>query len=284
MYSPFFLIKYFNLLFLILLVSFFGIKSSFGQSIDEEEFLDRIESLESNVSDLQKGTIRSIEENLTPGYISRNETRLDKIETQNLETFGFFERNENKLLELEKKIELISSDLSIRIDDLEKLFENIKGEKNLTNNSENQVLNQKKLIEIDDQSEKNIDAKSKYENAIKLLWSNNYDEALKELQELKTLKPKDLMPNIQYWLGEVYYAKKDFDQAVLEFGEGLKNYPDSIKGPDNMLKLGLSFSNLSKKTEACNVLIELEFKYPDSAKDVLQRSIKERQKLGCNKE
>ena len=92
------------------------------------------------------------------------------------------------------------------------------------------------------------------------------------------------MPNIQYWLGEVYYAKKDFDQAVLEFGEGLKNYPDSIKGPDNMLKLGLSFSNLSKKTEACNVLIELEFKYPDSAKDVLQRSIKERQKLGCNKE
>ena len=94
MYSPFFLIKYFNLLFLILLVSFFGIKSSFGQSIDEEEFLDRIESLESNVSDLQKGTIRSIEENLTPGYISRNETRLDKIETQNLETFGFFERNE----------------------------------------------------------------------------------------------------------------------------------------------------------------------------------------------
>ena len=53
------------------------------------------------------------------------------------------------------------------------------------------------------------------------------------------------------------YAKKDFSRAVLEFGEGLKNYPESIKGPDNMLKLGLSFSNLNKKTEACNVLIEL---------------------------
>ena len=126
--------------------------------------------------------------------------------------------------------------------------------------------------------------KKKYENAIKLLWASKFDEAELELQNLKKIEPDDLMPNIQYWLGEVYYAKKDFDQAVLEFGEGLKNYPDSIKGPDNMLKLGLSFSNLSKKTEACNVLIELEFKYPDSAKDVLQRSIKERQKLGCNKE
>ena len=92
------------------------------------------------------------------------------------------------------------------------------------------------------------------------------------------------MPNIQYWLGEVFYAKKDFNQAAIEFGEGLKNYPESIKGPDNMLKLGLSFSNLSKINEACNVLIELELKYPDASKDVLQRSIKERKKMECPQE
>ena len=120
--------------------------------------------------------------------------------------------------------------------------------------------------------------------SIKLLWSNKLDEALKELIILKEIKPVDLMPNIQYWLGEVFYAKKDFNQAAIEFGEGLKNYPDSIKGPDNMLKLGLSFSNLSKKNDACNVLIELELKYPDASKDVLQRSIKERKKMECPKE
>ena len=56
------------------------------------------------------------------------------------------------------------------------------------------------------------------------------------------------MPNIQYWLGEVHYAQKNL-KAILEFGEGLKKYPDSIKGPDNMLKLGLSFANLEKKTK-----------------------------------
>ena len=87
------------------------------------------------------------------------------------------------------------------------------------------------------------------------------DEAEKELTELKNIKPVDLMPNIQYWLGEVFYAKKNFEQAVIEFGTGFKNYPDSIKGPDNLLKLGLSFSNLNKKNEACNAFYELEIKY-----------------------
>ena len=102
--------------------------------------------------------------------------------------------------------------------------------------------------------------KKKYENAIKLLWASKFDEAERELQNLKKIEPDDLMPNIQYWLGEVYYAQKNFQKAIIAFGEGLEKYPESIKGPDNLLKLGLSFSNLKKKDEACNVLFELEIK------------------------
>ena len=73
-------------------------------------------------------------------------------------------------------------------------------------------------------------------------------------------------------------------QAVIEFGEGFTNYPDSIKGPDNLLKLGLSFSNLNKKSEACSAFYELEIKYKNSPKNVLERSQEERKKLKCPKE
>ena len=90
------------------------------------------------------------------------------------------------------------------------------------------------------------------------------------------------MPNIQYWLGEVHYAQKKFEKAILEFGEGLKKYPDSIKGPDNMLKLGLSFANL-EKNEACNVFYELEVKYKSAPKNVLERANTEK-KLDCPRE
>ena len=92
------------------------------------------------------------------------------------------------------------------------------------------------------------------------------------------------MPNIQYWLGEVYYAQKNFEKAIIAFGEGLEKYPESIKGPDNLLKLGLSFSNLKKKDEACNVLFELETKYKDAPKNVQERASSEIKKLECPKE
>ena len=272
-----------------------------SQDLDPEEFLDRLDRVERNISDLQKGIIDNIDKNLTSGYISRNESRLDKLETENQKNFGVLEELDNKLSEIQKKIDLINTDISIRLGDIEKSIEQI----NLidvkkvigidTPDQDNQtfeIIND--LVSGDEQNKvksnqmqkslEGIDPKVKYENAIKLLWSNKLDEALEELLILKEIKPEDLMPNIQYWLGEVFYAKKDFNQAAIEFGEGLKNYPESIKGPDNMLKLGLSFSNLSKINEACNVLIELELKYPDASKDVLQRSIKERKKMECPQE
>ena len=51
-----------------------------------------------------------------------------------------------------------------------------------------------------------------------------------------------------------------------------------------MLKLGLSFSNMKKNFEACNVLIELQIKYPDASKNVLQRAEKEKKKINCTDE
>lgn len=272
-----------------------------SQELDTDELLDRLDRVERNISDLQKGIIDDVDKNLTSGYISRNESRLDGLETEDQKNFGILEQLDNKILEIEKKIELINTDISIRLGDIEKNIEkmSLTGEEK-ANELNSISQNNKKSENINDQISEdpknipnfggtqipysNIDPKAKYENAIKLLWSNKLDEALQELILLKEIKPEDLMPNIQYWLGEVFYAKKDFNQAVIEFGEGLRNYPESIKGPDNMLKLGLSFSNLAKINEACNVLIELELKYPDASKDVLQRSMKERKKMECPKE
>ena len=285
-------------IFLFILILVLKNSGLVSQDLDTEEFLDRLDRVERNISDLQKGITDGIDKKLTSGYISRNESRLDKLETENQKNFGTLEELDNKLSEIQKKIDLINTDMSIRLGDIEKSIEKI----NLINvkevnelNSINQTVdelnnkvtdNEKNTIDSKEiqKSLEGINPKIKYENAIKLLWSNKLDEALKELIILKEIKPVDLMPNIQYWLGEVFYAKKDFNQAAIEFGEGLKNYPDSIKGPDNMLKLGLSFSNLSKINDACNVLIELELKYPDASKVVLQRSIKERKKMECPKE
>ena len=260
-----------------------------SQDIDTDEIFDKLERLEKNVSDIQKGKIEDVSKSISSGYISRNEKRLDLIETNVRQNFGTLEEIQNQINLINEKLDLINSDFQSRILKIEKKLEKIniqtetKQKMDITtpkNFSQNKL--ETKVTEQRNLSEDEI--KKKYENAIKLLWASKFDEAEKELIDLKNFNPEDLMPNIQYWLGEVHYAQKKFEKAILEFGEGLKKYPDSIKGPDNMLKLGLSFANLEKKNEACNVFYELEIKYKSAPKNVLERANKEKKKLNCPKE
>jgi len=288
----------FLFIFITLILTFIKAES---QEIDIDNVLERLERIEKNISDLQKGKIGDFEKSISSGYISRNESRFDEIETKNRLNFGLIEEIQNKINALEEKLKLIDSDFQARLKKIEeqlekksnyetqelktivekpiKMFNQDEGIANVKNQSLGIPTLTEEGVKLSD-----AEIKKKYENAIKLLWASKFDEAERELQNLKKIKPDDLMPNIQYWLGEVYYAQKNFQKAIIAFGEGLEKYPESIKGPDNLLKLGLSFSNLKKKDEACNVLFELEIKYKDAPKNVQERASSEIKKLECPKE
>ena len=288
----------FLFIFITLIFAFIKLKS---QEIDIDNVLERLERIEKNISDLQKGKIGDFEKSISSGYISRNESRFDEIETKNRLNFGLIEEIQNKINSLEEKLKLIDSDFQARLKKIEEQFEKksnyeiqeIKTAKEkaikMFNQEDEKADVKNKSLGLPTSSEEkvefsDVEIKKKYENAIKLLWASKFDEAESELQNLKKIQPDDLMPNIQYWLGEVYYAQKNFQKAIIAFGEGLEKYPESIKGPDNLLKLGLSFSNLKKKDEACNVLFELEIKYKDAPKNVQERALSEIKKLECPKE
>ena len=269
-------------------------KVSYSQEIDVDDLLDRLERIERNISDIQKGKFDSLDKSLSSGYISRNEKRIDEIETNLRQNFGTLEEIQNQINLIGEKLDLINEDFQSRVLKLEKDFLVIRENKttkkenkssvDLSNFTGSDGNVQKSIITNPQNNLSEQEIKKKYENAIKLLWASKFEEAEVELVDLKKFNPEDLMPNIQYWLGEVHYAQKKFEKAILEFGEGLQKYPDSIKGPDNMLKLGLSFANLKKKSEACNVFYELEVKYKSAPKNVLERANSEKKKLDCPKE
>ena len=262
--------------------------TAISQDLDIDELLEKIDRLEKNVSDLQRGKFDKIDKSLSSGYISRNEQRLDDIETKNRANFGLIEEIDNKIKDLEQKLNILNKEYQSKVSNIDKQINNIIKEKKIISESEPDSKNKIK-VKVNEsnlrvQQVENInetEIKKKYENAIKLLWANKFNEAETHLLELKNINPEDLMPNIQYWLGEVYYANKNFQQAIIEFGEGFAKYPDSIKGPDNLLKLGLSFSNLNRKNDACNAFFELELKFKNAAKNVIERSQNERKKLDC---
>jgi tol-pal system protein YbgF len=59
-----------------------------------------------------------------------------------------------------------------------------------------------------------------------------------------------MVANAHYWLGETYYSEKKYDQAILEFQEIIKNFPDKEKVPAAELKQGMAFKELGDRKSA----------------------------------
>ena len=149
----------FNYKIFVFLSYFFVFGICFSQDIDYDDLIDRIDRIERNVSDLQKGKLGEIDKNLPAGYISRNESRLDKIETKNRLNYGILEEIQNKLQSLENKIDLINKDFQARILKIEEEAKKIPlGENkniNLRNKVVEPILRSRKEIETKQEITKN---------------------------------------------------------------------------------------------------------------------------------
>lgn len=122
-----------------------------------------------------------------------------------------------------------------------------------------------------------------YEQAFTLMRQSDFPSAERAwLAFLKAYPSDALAGNAQYWLGETYYVRGDYQQAAVVFLQGYQKYPKNAKAPDSLLKLGLSLGSLGQKKEACAALARLGTEFPDAADALKRRATTERQKLGCS--
>ena len=87
---------------------------------------------------------------------------------------------------------------------------------------------------------------------------NDNQGAIQKLREFLRKAPKsDLADDAQYWIGEAYFAGKDYNRAILEFNEVLLRYPKGDKVPAALLRQALAFAELGDKVDARLVLQKL---------------------------
>lgn len=108
----------------------------------------------------------------------------------------------------------------------------------------------------------------------------NNSEFLKAIATFKKFMKKfpdsEYAASAQYWIGECYFAMRDYEQAIKEFQVLKDNYRKSDKIPPALLKQGYSFIELDMESDARLFLNELIKKYPSTkeskeAKERLQR-------------
>lgn len=125
-------------------------------------------------------------------------------------------------------------------------------------------------------------AKDDYDYAFGLLRQADYPRAEAALRAFLEAHPDDaLAGNAKYWLGETHYVRGQYQAAAVVFAEAFQEYPQSSKAPDNLLKLGMSLSNIGEQDDACKTFGALLQRYPDAAGAIRQRAEAERGRLGC---
>jgi tol-pal system protein YbgF len=93
--------------------------------------------------------------------------------------------------------------------------------------------------------------------------------------------PHRLAGDAQYWLGETFYARRDWNAASREFAAQFRAYPQNAKAPDSLLRLGQSLGQLNRKPDACGTLAELDRRYPNASQSIKIAATRERQRLQC---
>jgi tol-pal system protein YbgF len=125
--------------------------------------------------------------------------------------------------------------------------------------------------------------KSQYDYALSLM-RQKLDFAAAEIAFKAFIEqhPKDgLTGNAYFWLGQTFYARKSFQDAVFAFAEGFQKFPTGTKAPDSLLKLGMSLSRLNKQREACTTYGRLFAKFPKASPRLKARADRERIQAKC---
>jgi tol-pal system protein YbgF len=259
--------------------------------------LDReIDKLRSQINNLQKenNSIKSEMAVLRNDLSSENQKlradlflRLETLQTETRTLSTGVEEYKEYLKRPSKEVDRIKTDVEGRLKILEergKIFEEknrgqegkikeledyLKGLEGKISAVASKQMEQEKLIPA-----KEIPAELKgvstgmgdlYKDAYETLHRGDLEGARRKFEGfLKQYPNTELSDNAQFWIGETYYLKKDFERAILEYEKAIVKYPEGDKIPAALLKQALAFLELGDKTNARNLLKRVIEKYPHS--------------------
>lgn len=111
-----------------------------------------------------------------------------------------------------------------------------------------------------------------YSNALSDITSGKYDLARQEFQDyLKHYGDTVLAPNAQFYLGEIAFRQKDYQQAITNYDRVITRYPKNFKLASARLRKGMALLALGQKPQGVRELREVIRLYPGTEEERLAR-------------
>jgi tol-pal system protein YbgF len=127
-------------------------------------------------------------------------------------------------------------------------------------------------------------AKDEYDLAYGAILRRDYDLAIEGFRTFlahhatsREPEAQRLLPDAHYWLGEAQFQRKQYNDAAEVFLKISTDYPNAVKAPDALLRLGQSLAALGEHETACASLGHVLTQYPKASTNV-KRAVEQEQK------
>ena len=115
--------------------------------------------------------------------------------------------------------------------------------------------------------------KEQYDFALHFVKIAEYETAELALKEFVDINPNhELAGSAQYWYAETFRIRQYYLEATSAYLDGYEKYPNSVKGPVNLLKLGLMLVYIGEWDQGCSIMGGVNEMYPNASQSVLQRA------------
>jgi len=189
--------------------------------------------------------------------------KMDQLTTDIQLVQGKLEENNFRIADLSQKLDDKSfkiTELSARVDELDARIKALAGGQGPLSGSTGTAANKDKKS-----APKAVEPSEAYRQAMNDYNSGNFDLALAGFENYLVQFPNTSQASsAEYWVGQCYYAKKDFTKAIDSFVKFTKTYPKSEKVPSAELKIGYSYLSENNNAKAKVWLNKVVKEYPDT--------------------
>ncbi|MCA9473502.1 MAG: tol-pal system protein YbgF [Nitrospirales bacterium] len=233
----------------------------------EQQYLNRIESLESQVDehDFLVGELIKTEEEASVD--TRN--LLDKLERTSARLREQIEQSRASAQRRDQDLSIRAKALESRIDNLLQQQRKIPSKPVVLSEPRDQQDSPQ-----DDSSKNHVNGQGKagsnnqasvFRAAYKVYLNGQYERATVEFSRfLKQYPTAVLTPQAYYYLGDSHYIRKEYDAATKALRHILTNYPESKYVSTALLKLGLVMKETGDKSQAKELWNRIIGEHPDS--------------------
>jgi|TARA_A100001011_G_C14275789_1_gene829158 tol-pal system protein YbgF len=302
--------------FVILLI-FFSLTFSTVKADEKlDKVLSELQQIKKDLSTLEKavysqsfkGSSGSQQSGSLEGALTRQLVKITEIEEQMQKLTASHEEVLFSFEQLNERINKVQKDNELRLSDLEtgdpkavakktppKQFPGTDKpqdlgtmvfQKETEKEQQTSSINPAAVVRVEESDAKeilpNASPDEQYKFATSLIKVGDYDQAELALKEFVKKNPKhELAGNAQYWYAETFYIRQLYHDAAAAYLDGYQKYPQSTKGPQNLLKLGVTLSELGEKDQGCQMLDGITKQYPKATQSVIQKARYEKKKFKC---